>query len=454
MDGAVREYIDEAIDRGLMPNTEKLIREGGFGDMKSCTPPVTIPAWVSMFSGYRPGKLGIYHMTYMDENYERNSVSSGEWKGKMFWDRIEGSFGLINIPGTSPIWPVNGYVIEGFPMVEDPGVYPESLKEELPEFDLVQKDAQQTKMGRRKAMFKNFRMRREIFSELDREMDVRVEVYQLTDTAAHRSANLDQVLEAYEEVDQILGERMEEYDDILLVSDHGFTHINRMFYINTWLEEKGFLFRKGGSDGGGKKSMLDRLQSMLAPLAETRLRPLLKLANDLLRKNTPIDFSARSNSIDQIDFGRTKAFSFRGGATNYGDINVEDEEVVEKLIQELGQEDFIEWVRRGEEIYGQTEEMPEIVFKTDENTGVASSLFPKTVLKTDAFIHSDTGIVGVFGPSFRTGDIKDAEIIDVAPTIAEYLGQDLDCDGEPLKIFVEDFEPEKPETRDVGGIDV
>lgn len=454
MDGAVREYVEEAIDRGLMPNMEQLIEEGAFGDMKSCTPPVTIPAWVSMFSGCRPGSLGIYHMTYMDEDHQRRSVDSSLWKGKMLWDRLDGEFGLVNVPGTSPLWPVNGYVLEGFPMVENPEVYPESLKEELPEFDFVEKDAQQTKSGRRKAMFKNFRKRKEIFGEIDRSVDARLEVIQLTDTSAHRSKNLDQVLEAYSEVDEVLGERMEEFDDILLVSDHGFMHIDRMFYINTWLEEHGYLQQKEGDSSGSGKSVMDRLQSTLAPLAETPLRPVLKLANDLLRKNTSVDFSPKANGIDRIDFEKTDAFSFRGGATNYGEINLEDPEVKQEIIEELEKEEFVDWVKPREAVYDEPDEMPEIIFKTRESVGVGSSLFPKTVLETDAFIHSDTGIVGALGPSFREGEIEDARIYDVAPTVARYLGQELECDGKALDVFADDFEPRKPEESELGGIDV
>lgn len=465
MDGAVEEWIDEAIDRGLMPNTERFREEGCFGKMDSTKPPVTLPAWASMFSGLEPDKFNTFHMNEIKSDYTMRSVTSSRWKGDMIWDKLEGEFGLINVPGTSPLWPTDGYVFEGFPMVEDPSVYPESLEEKLPDSDFVEKDGQATMERRRKAFFTNFGKRKEIFDQIDEDVDVRIEVYQLTDTTAHRSKNFDQVLEAYSEVDEVLGERMEQYDDILLVSDHGFTHIDKMFYANTWLKENGFLKEK--SQGSSKDSLMDKIQQVLSPLAETRLRPVLKLGNDLLSSSTGVDLSPDRKSTDDIDFTRTQAFSFRGGANNHGDIMINDERfderivedteaVVDEIISKLEKEKFIENVWRREEIYDEPDQMPDIVFKVAENYGVGSSLFTKSVFETDAFIHSETGIVGGWGDSFSKGRLPRSNLVDVAPTVAHYIGQKMDVDGRVIEeLFREGFEPKKPSrSENISGLDI
>lgn len=450
MDGAVREYVEEAIEQGKMPNMERLMEQGAFGDMKSSTPPITIPAWISMFSGIHPDKLNTYHMTEMSEDYEVNSVPSKRWKGRMFWDKLDGEFGLINVPGTSPVWPINGYMFEGFPMVMNPSTYPEELTEKLPDIEFRSKDGQSTQAGRRNALIENFRKRRQIFNEIDEDVDVRVEVYQVTDTVAHRCSDKQQIIDVYGEVDEIIGERMEEYDDLLLVSDHGFTHVEKFFYINSWLEEKGYLKRKEQEDT--KQSIVQKIQEKLAPLAETPLRPALKFVNDLLRQNTDVDFSPKGFGVEQIDFNETEAFSFRGGANNHGDININSEkfsnptvENVEEKKQEIKEElekvEVVEKVWKAEEIYDEPEEMPDLVFKTREDTGVGVSMFSKTIFETNAFIHSDTGIVGAYGENFLTGLVEKAQLADVAPTIAHYIGQELDVDGSVLDIFSEDFEP-------------
>ena len=46
--------------RDLMPNLGSLMARGVYGPMRSCEPPITVPAWSAMFSGRDPGELGIY----------------------------------------------------------------------------------------------------------------------------------------------------------------------------------------------------------------------------------------------------------------------------------------------------------------------------------------------------------------------------------------------------------
>ncbi|MFB6207750.1 MAG: alkaline phosphatase family protein [Candidatus Nanohaloarchaea archaeon] len=456
MDGAVREYVEEAIDRGLMPNLEKFMEEGSFGELESTTPPVTIPAWVSMFSGLQPDKFDTFHMTAMDRDYNVGVNQSRKWRGRMAWDRLEGSFGVINVPGTSPVWELDGFMLEGFPMVEDPDCYPSELLEELPEMEFENVREKPTREGRRKALFKNFDRRKKAFAELDRDSDVRIEVYQLTDTMAHKSDSLDEVLEAYEKVDEVLGDRMEQYDNVLLVSDHGFTHVDRYFYINTWLEKNGFLARKQSNTG--KRTV----QKLLGPLAETPLRPVLKKLNDIISSETGVDFSPKSGALDEIDFEKTEAFSYLRGTANYADININDsrwasgpvenrEEVAERVKEEMEKEEFVEEVMLREEIYDEPENMPDLIVKTDENTAIGPPLFSKTLFRTNAFVHSKVGIYGTYGPAFRSGELEDADIVDVAPTLAKYLGQELDVDGSPLDVFAEDFESRT--VSDVSGIE-
>ncbi|MFB6292603.1 MAG: alkaline phosphatase family protein, partial [Candidatus Nanohaloarchaea archaeon] len=449
MDGAVRKYIDEAIDRGLMPNTERFIEEGCFGDMDSTIPPVTIPAWVSMFSGYEPDKFDTVHHTSLNEDYEIELRNSETWRGTLLWDRIDGDFGVINVPGTSPVWPVNGFMVEGFPMVEDPRVYPSDLVDELPDLDFVQSSERSTREGRRQGYHKNFEKRRKGFPMIDRDCDVRIEIYQLTDTNAHRSKNFEQVLEAYGKVDEVLGERMDEYDDILLVSDHGFTHVDRYFYINTWLKEKGYLEEKDAEGHAWKH----RVQRLMAPLIESPLRPFFKFANDLLASQTGVDFSPKSSFLEDIDFERTEAFSYVKSTANFGDININTprwskgfvenrEELADEVKEKLEQEDFVVNVWKREEIYDEPENMPDLMFETAEDVGVGPPLFPKPLFQTDTHVHSRTGVVGGWGESFSEGELEKRDIVDVAPTIAHYLGQELECDGSVIReVFSDDFEP-------------
>lgn len=457
MDGASRKYVEEAVDRGLMPNMEKMIEKGAFGDMDSVVPPITLPAWPCMFSGRTPDRFDTFNLMSMDEDYSIGATERS-WKGDLVWDRIDGSFGVLSVPGTSG-WPLNGYMIGGFPLTGG-SVYPEDLLEEVEEPEFVNVGSLPTRKERRKAEFENFEKELDLFGSINRDVDVKIEVYQLTDNAAHRSKSVDEILELYEKADRVLGEKIEEYEDILVVSDHGFTHVDRYFYINTWLKENGYLEEKESSG----RSLRQLVQKLVTPLAETSLRPFLKKANDILQNSTGADFGFNADSPENIDYSSTEAFCFQGSSSHYGGIWINDErwsspvvddreEKATEVKQELEEVDVVEnaWLR--ENIYDEPGGMPDIVFKTVADTGIGVSLFPKTLVKTDAYIHELTGIVAATGESFSSGEVEDAEIIDVAPTIARYLGQELECDGEPLEIFREGFEPRKPSGDEIGGID-
>src|SRR5437867_13344726 len=49
-------------DRWLddLPNLKSLYRNGVHGLLRSCDPPITVPAWSVMMSSKSPGRLGVY----------------------------------------------------------------------------------------------------------------------------------------------------------------------------------------------------------------------------------------------------------------------------------------------------------------------------------------------------------------------------------------------------------
>ncbi|EQD26987.1 Type I phosphodiesterase/nucleotide pyrophosphatase/phosphate transferase, partial [mine drainage metagenome] len=42
------------------PRLQELLRGSARGTLRSCDPPITVPAWAVMFSGADPGQLGLY----------------------------------------------------------------------------------------------------------------------------------------------------------------------------------------------------------------------------------------------------------------------------------------------------------------------------------------------------------------------------------------------------------
>jgi len=59
LDAAAPELVFE-IFRDDLPNLKKMMKQGVYGRLRSCDPPITIPAWMVMVTGVDPGSLGLY----------------------------------------------------------------------------------------------------------------------------------------------------------------------------------------------------------------------------------------------------------------------------------------------------------------------------------------------------------------------------------------------------------
>src|SRR5260370_41029332 len=66
---------DKFADR--LPNLTRLRRRGMWGNLRSCDPPITVPAWMSMMSSKDPGTLGYYGFrNRADRSYEKMTTAT------------------------------------------------------------------------------------------------------------------------------------------------------------------------------------------------------------------------------------------------------------------------------------------------------------------------------------------------------------------------------------------
>ena len=49
---------DKLLDK--LPNSKRFYDQGLHGKLRTCDPPITVPAWMVMMTGKSPGELGIY----------------------------------------------------------------------------------------------------------------------------------------------------------------------------------------------------------------------------------------------------------------------------------------------------------------------------------------------------------------------------------------------------------
>jgi predicted AlkP superfamily phosphohydrolase/phosphomutase len=124
--------------RDRLPNLSKLMQQGVYGNLTSCIPAITMPAWTCMMSGRDPGELGIYGFrNRVDRSYTKMSIAnSDKIKVPRLWN-ILGDAGwkvaVLGVPGTYPPQIVNGALVSCFltPGVESEFTYPLSLKAQI-----------------------------------------------------------------------------------------------------------------------------------------------------------------------------------------------------------------------------------------------------------------------------------------------------------------------------------
>jgi predicted AlkP superfamily phosphohydrolase/phosphomutase len=117
-DGADWEIVDDLLARGLLPNLEALVREGGRGTLLSTVPSQSWSAWSSFLTGSHPAGHGVWDFVQRDatDADRRIPVSSTSIMQATFLDRLSTAGREVraaNIPVTFPPWALNGRMIGG-----------------------------------------------------------------------------------------------------------------------------------------------------------------------------------------------------------------------------------------------------------------------------------------------------------------------------------------------------
>jgi len=264
LDGVPYGLIKNLTASGVMPNTAKIVQEDIFKQMESSIPEISSVAWSSIITGVNPGEHGIFGFTEISEDSYRLSFPNfTNLKAKPFWkDRPENKSAIINVPSTYPAESLNGVLIAGFVALDlNKAVYPSSLVEKLKKLD-YRIDVDSTKAHQSIELF---------LRDLNNTLELRIAAYRylwdkeywdyfmLVFTGTDRLSHF--LWDAYEDVshkyhsffldylkriDEVIGEideRMEKrnYNNLIILSDHGFEKLNKMVYVNKHLRDHGFL---------------------------------------------------------------------------------------------------------------------------------------------------------------------------------------------------------------------
>ena len=264
---------DRYADR--MPNLTALRQKGVWGKLRSCDPPITVPAWMSMMSSKDPGTLGYYGFrNRADHSYDKmTTATSLAVREPLLWDYL-GAAGkrviLLGVPQTYPPRAVNGCMITDFltPSIASNYTYPPELKDEIAqlpdvhpyEFDVSDfrtpdkskiRDALHRMTDKRFALAKHLLTTRpwDFFMMVEMGTDrVHHAFWQYMDPKHHRYVPgnpFENVIgDYYEHVDKLIGELLAVLPDdtaVLVVSDHGGQCMEGGIAINEWLIARGYL---------------------------------------------------------------------------------------------------------------------------------------------------------------------------------------------------------------------
>jgi len=521
IDGGTFDVISPLVAEGKLPNMASIMQSGAKGELISTIVPITPPAWASFMTGKNPGKHGLFgfetdsHSSY----YERTSTNRTHIKALTLWPLLseyQKRLILVNIPFTYPPQEINGLMISGMmtPSEQHTFTYPAELYQEI-----VQQ------VGDYKINF-NFRAIKakypslEFYDETIRkahyitekrgkaalyllnkyEWDFFMVVFTITDKMQHRfwkfmdtghpeyDSKLAErygnvIFEAYQKVDSIIGEMMQAADEettIIVLSDHGFGPLNKIFCTNNWLLQKGLLRLK-------KQPFWD-----LQMAYPTINRCLIKLGLQGLAKrlppwlgdaHLPIVKRRVRGLTELIDWNRTKAYGTTAGINinlrtrepeGIVEPSKEYDDLLDYITDELYQltdpesgEKVVDAVWRKEEIYqGEyTDEATDVIFpmkglsyisQVDEEIR-SDKLFASPSYRSTPHagrklswcgFHRMEGILMIQGPAIKENVTLEApEIIDLAPTILYLLGLPVpdDMDGRiPTEAIDPSFLQEHP----------
>jgi predicted AlkP superfamily phosphohydrolase/phosphomutase len=418
------------------PVLKALMDAGVHGLLRSSDPPITIPAWMVMATGRDPGQLGLYGFRHRrgyayDKMWIANSTAV---RAPKIWDiigRAGGHSCLVSVPPSYPPYPVAGNLISCFitPGKEREYTYPAGLRDEIEErfgpymFDVVFRTD-----DRDQILAEIYRMTEQRFAIMswlmenkpwDLFMFVEIGVdriqhafWKYADPEHHlfepgnRYQNV--IMDYYRFIDGKIGDLLAQAGDdavVLVVSDHGAKRMKGAFCVNEWLIDAGEL--------------------------AVRNRPTVPTSVDDL----------------DIDWSRTKAWAWGGyyarvflnveGREPRGIIKPEDYEMerdrLEKRLLALRGPNGEEWktrVIRPQSHYREVNgEYPDLMVYFDDlywrsagTLGHGTMFLPENDTGPDDAVHAQEGIYILRDPMRRPGGRRDADILDIAPTVLDRMG--------------------------------
>lgn len=429
--------------RGQLPNLEGLINRGLSGRLRSCDPPITVPAWSVMMSSKDPGTLGIYGFrNRCDYSYDKMAFATGAAvRAPRVWDYLSQAgkqVVVLGVPGTYPPRPVNGVLVGCFltPSIDQPYTFPPDVKDDIarvvapymvdvPNFRTEDKGRLRDDIWR--MTDKRFTLARHFLRTRPWDFFMMVEMgtdrvhhgfWKFMDpthpryVAGNPWENI--IFDYYKYVDLQVGALLELVPDdatVMVVSDHGAKGMVGGICINEWLIQQGYLVLRE------------------YPTKPTKF-------NDLA-----------------VDWSRTRAWSEGGyyarvflnvaGREPHGVVKQSEYEPLrDRLIREIAAipdeqgRPLHSQVLKPQDIYREVNGVPpdliayfgNLHWRSVGTVGLGAVQTFENDTGPDDANHAEEGVFILAGPGVPTGRWHEGQLMDVAPTLLERFGLEIPDD--------------------------
>jgi predicted AlkP superfamily phosphohydrolase/phosphomutase len=421
-----------------LPTIRSLTERGSYGVLRSCDPPITVPAWACMTSSRNPGALGVYGFrNRRDHSYDGLAfATSRSIRVPRVWDHLSARGRpaiVLGVPPTYPVAPVNGVMVSCFltPGTDRQYTYPAEVKDEIerlvgrylvdvPNFRTDDKDRLLADVE--EMTEKRFRVAEHLLATRPWDLFFMVEMgtdrvhhafWRFTDPEhrlyepGNRYENA--MLDYYRRLDEKIARLLRFADEdtaVLVVSDHGAKRIDGGICVNEWLRREGYLVLKD------------------EPSEPTRLTP------------------------EMIDWGRTTAWGEGGyycrlflnvaGREPSGTVAPDEYERVRRELKErlegLGDENgrpIGTVAHRPEELYAERNGVApdllvyfgDLYWRSIGQVGTAAVHAFENDTGPDDANHAPEGLYILVADGVEPGRGPERTLYDVAPTLLDLLGE-------------------------------
>ena len=469
LDGGNWPLIGQWISEGHLPNFERLVSEGASGVSRSYLPPVTCPNWKCYAAGKNPGKLGVYWWERIDTDERSMTLpDSRDFASPELWDYLNDAgltAGVINLPMSYPPRSIDGITVAGGPRSRERGyTKPEELQDKLErrfdyrvhpenvltsnrnsgaEVELIH-DLLRVRMRTAKAML----------DERDLSF-LHLTLFHLN-VLQHYFWDGPETKRAWQIIDEELEPFVEGEYDLVLMSDHGCTEIDTVFFVNEWLRQRGYLTMKRSLS-----SVLYDVgitQDRLAMLARTLrfeefVRPFVPRA--IIERFPSDEGVVREEKLNMVDWDSTVAVgSGQGLVYVVADDKVERERILSSLEADLRNETspdgrpIVEAVHRREDVYEGTyvDRAPDLIFEQRPGVHTSEAMGSDEAMRAPTDWRGENvpdGMALFHGDSIESGGFDPIRISDIAPTILHWMDLEVpkDMDGSVLTDVFEEGTP-------------